>query len=147
ALSDGESSRLYKLLVRDLGLLIEVEADLERLRGPDAFTIECKLAKNAKVTDVERRIEAEIDALAKAGPTEDEMKKLRARIEARFLLGLQSNFQRARTLAELELFAGDAGLINSELSRYLAVTRADIQKAVAKHLTPARRSRVEVKPQ
>jgi predicted Zn-dependent peptidase len=63
-----------------------------------------------------------------------------------FLLGLQSNFQRAQKLAEFETFWGDAGLVNGELARYLAVTREAVQKAAAKYLTGARRSRVEVKP-
>jgi predicted Zn-dependent peptidase len=147
ALADGETSRLHRTLVRELGLAIDVSAKLQGHRGPDAFEIECKLAKTAKPADAERRILAEIDALAKSGPTDDEMKKLRARVEARFLLDLQSNLQRARKLAELELFWNDAGLVNTELARYLAVTRAEVQRAALKYLTPARRSLVEVKPQ
>jgi predicted Zn-dependent peptidase len=147
ALADGESSRLHRGLVRDLALAIEVDADLAGHRGPDAFEIECKLASGAKVADVERRVEMELEALAKTGPSEEELKKLRARLESRFLLGLQSNFARSQKLAELEVFWGDATLLNTELARYLAVTGADVQKAVTRYLVPTRRSRVEVKPE
>ncbi len=145
-LSDGESSRLYKMLVRERGLAIEIDASLGSHRGPDALEIEAKLAKGAKVADVERVIVAELAQIAKSGPTDDEMKKLKARLEASFLLGLQSNFARAQRLAQMELFWGDASLVNGELGRYLAIGKADIQRAVGKYLTPARTSRVEVKP-
>ena len=145
-LSDGESSRLYKLLVRDRAVALEIDASAGGHRGPDAFEIEAKLAKGAKIADVEKIIDAELADVAKNGPTEEEIKKLRTRMEASFLLGLQSNFARAMKLAEFELFYGDASLLNGELARYVAVTRADVQRVVAKYLTAARRSRVEVKP-
>ncbi len=145
-LTDGESSRLYKLLVRERAVAIEVDASLDRHRGPDALEMEIKLAKGAKIGDVERLVVNELALLAKVGPSDDDMKKLRARLEASFLLGLQSNFARAQKLAELELFWGDAGLLNGELGRYLEITKSDVQRAVGKYLTPARTSRVEVKP-
>ena len=145
-LADGESSRLYGMLVRERAMAIEVDASLGRHRGPDAFEIEAKLAKGAKIGDVERLIVGELAQLAKNGPSDDDMKKLRARLEAGFLLGLQSNFARAQRLAEFELFWGDAGLVNGELARYVAIGKADVQRAVAKYLTPARTSRIEVKP-
>ena len=74
------------------------------------------------------------------------MKKLRNRTRARFLLGLQSNIARAQRLAEFELYRGDASLLTGELAKYLAVTKADIQRVAAKYLTLPRRSTVEVTP-
>ena len=146
-LTDGESSRLHKLLVRERAVAIEVDSDLGFHRGPDYFEIDAKLAKGAKSPTVEKMIETEIDRVAKSGPTDDEMSKLRARMEARYLLGLQSNFARAQKLAEFELYWGDANLLNTELERHVAVTKADIQRAVGKYLVPSRRTRVEVKPE
>ena len=63
-----------------------------------------------------------------------------------FLFGLQSNFARAQSLAEYELYFGDAKLLNDELARYLAVTKEDIKRVVATYLTRARRTQLEVKP-
>lgn len=145
-LSDGESSRLYKSLVREKSVAIEVEAGAEGHRGPDMFEVSAKLAGGAKVADVEKMMAQAISDVAKNGPSDAEMQKLQNRIQAKFLLGLQSNFARAQKLAEMELYFGDAKLLNTELSRYLAVTKADIKRVVGKYLTPARRSRIEVKP-
>jgi predicted Zn-dependent peptidase len=145
-LADGESSRLYRALVRERSLAIEVEAQPDGRRGPDMFEAVVKLASGAKLPEVQKLVDTMIGDIARTGPTEEEMKKVRTRLEASFLIGLQANFARAQKLAELETYRGDATLINSELDRYFAVTKDDIKRVVAKYLTKDRRSTVEVKP-
>jgi zinc protease len=145
-LSDGESSRLYRLLVRDKSVAVEVDCDTDDNRGPDAFEIVAKLAEGAKVATVERLIDGELALLARTPPSETEMTKLRNRAQAHYLLGLQSNISRAQKLAEFELYRGDANLINLELGRYLSVSADDIRRVVAKYLTKKTAVTVEVKP-
>jgi zinc protease len=145
-LGDGESSRLHRALVRERALAIEAGADTGGNRGPDLFEIDVKLATGARIEQVQKVVDALVADVARVGPGDDDMKKLKNRIRARFLLGLQSNFARAQKLAEMEVYRGDAGLLNVELDKYLAVTREDIKRVVSKYLTPARRSVVEVKP-
>ncbi len=145
-LTDGESSRLYQLLVRDRALAIEVDADTERHRGPDELEISVKLSGGGSVATVARLLDAEIARLGRTPPSDLEMTKIKNRVQAHYVLGLQSNFARAQKLAEFELYRGDANLINLELGRYMSVTAEDIRRVVAKYLTHARRSSVEVKP-
>jgi predicted Zn-dependent peptidase len=145
-LGDGESSRLVRQLVREKSVAIEAGASTNGFRGPDMFTIEVKLASGKQLGDVEKLVDGQLADLAKTGPTDEEMKKLRNRQRAAFLFGLQSNYARAETLAELELFRGDATQLNGELDRYLAVTKDDMKRVTAKYLVPTRRSLVEVKP-
>jgi predicted Zn-dependent peptidase len=145
-LAGGESSRLYQQLVRERSLAIEVDADTDRHRGPDAFEIVAKLSGGGSIPVVARLIDEQIARLAKVAPSEGDMTKLRNQMQAGYVLGLQSNFARAQKLAEFELYRGDANLINIELGRYLSVTGEEIRHAVAKYLTKARRSSVEVKP-
>jgi zinc protease len=145
-LTDGESSRLYLLLVREKSVATEVDASTNRDRGPDAFELTVKLAGGAKVANVEHIVDEQIAQLARTLPTLAEMSKLRNRAQAHFLLGLQSNLERAEQLAEFELYRGDADLLNLELGRYLSVTAEDIRRVVRKYLTRAARVTVEVKP-
>jgi zinc protease len=145
-LGDGESSRLHRTLVRERSVAVEAGAETGGNRGPDLFEIDVKLASGARVDQVQKLVDAQVADLARTAPSDDDMKKLMNRIRARFLLGLQSNFARAQKLAEMELYRGDAGLLNVELDKYLAVTKDDIKRVVARYLTPARRSTVEVKP-
>ncbi|HVH44416.1 MAG TPA: pitrilysin family protein [Labilithrix sp.] len=145
-LGDGESSRLHRALVRESGLAIEAEAQTDGYRGPDMFEVVVKLASGAKIAQVQKLVDTQIADVGRLGPSDEEMKKLRARVQSHFLLGLQSNFARAQKLAEFELYRGDAALLNGELDRYLAVTKDDVKRVVAKYLTPSRRNLVEVKP-
>ncbi|MBX3229965.1 MAG: insulinase family protein [Labilithrix sp.] len=145
-LGDGESSRLYRVLVRERGLAVEVDQGVAHHRGPDMFELTVKLASGAKVADVQKVIDAQIAELAKNGPTDDELKKVRARTQSGFILGLESNIGRANKLAEFELYRGDASLLNKELDKYLAVSKDDVKRVVTKYLTANRRSLVEVKP-
>ena len=145
-LSDGESSRFHRALVRERSLAIGVDSGLNDRRGPDMFELSAKLASGAKVADVEKLLDSQIADLGRLGPSDDELKKVRARIVASFLFGLESNFARAQSLAELELYRGDANLLDKELDKYLAVTKDDVKRVVTKYLTNARKNTVEVKP-
>ena len=145
-LADGESSRLHRALVREKSVAVEADASTSGRRGPDMFSVEVKLASGAKVDQVGKFTMDQIADVAKLGPSDDEMKKLRNRLRARFLLGLQSNFARAQKLAEFELYRGDANLLNAELDKFLAVSKDDVRRVTAKYITQNRRNLVEVKP-
>lgn len=145
-LGDGESSRLHRTLVRERGLAIDARAGTNNHRGPDMFDIVVKLASGARIDQVSKLVDQLVADVARIGPSDDDMKKLKNRMRARFLLGLQSNFARAQKLADMELYRGDATLLDTELEKYLAVTKDDLKRVTAKYLTPARRNSVEVKP-
>jgi predicted Zn-dependent peptidase len=145
-LTDGESSRLYQKLVRDLAVAQKVFGWTGDHRGPDLVALEVQLTGAAKLGEVERLVDRELQELGRVGPTEPEMRKLRNRVQAGLILGLQSNLSRAIRLGQYELYWGDARLLNAELGRYLGVSRGDIQRVVNQYLTPARRTLVEVRP-
>lgn len=145
-LGDGESSRLHRALVRERSLAVSADAGTSDNRGPDMFEVDVKLASGARIDQVQKLVDSQIADVARLGPSDEDMKKLKNRVRSKLLLGLQSNFSRAQKLAEMELYRGDAGLLNAELDKYLAVTKDDIKRVVGKYLTPARRSLVEVKP-
>jgi len=145
-LAAGESSRLYKTLVHDKAIAIDVDAETEGHRGPDAFEMSSKVSGKGTVAEVERVIADVIASLAKTPPTDEEMTKVRHGLASHFLFGLASNYARAAQLATFETYWGDAALLNTEIDRYLSVTKEDVSRVVATYLVVAHRSRVEVKP-
>jgi zinc protease len=145
-LAAGESSRLYKTLVHDKAVAADVDAETEGNRGPDAFEMSSKISGKGTMAGVEKIIADALASLAKTPPTDQEMTKIRNQRASHFLFGLASNYARAAQLATFETYWGDAGLLNTELDRYLAVTKEDVSRVVATYLVPNRRSRVEVKP-
>ncbi len=145
-LADGESSRLYKTLVHDRAVAQSVSAWTEDHVGPDQLSVMAVLTDKGKLSDVEAAVEAELAQLSQTAPPAAELDKAKRQLRQRFVFGLQTNLGRATALGETEANFGDASLLASELSRYLAVTPEDVRKAVQRYLRPERRSLVEVLP-
>ncbi|WP_173427434.1 M16 family metallopeptidase [Sorangium cellulosum] len=145
-LGRGESSRLEALLVGNKAVARSVRVAIDGHRGPDLFSIDVRLAEDARVGDVEKLIEGEIRALATAGPSQAELTRARRLLQSAFVAGLADASARARALGEHELLFGDAAHLNGELARYFAVTREDVQRVARDHLGPTRRTIVETYP-
>ena len=145
-LADGESSRLEKLLVRDRALAQRVMAWTRDYVGPDELAISAVLSEKAKLAEVERLVEAEIEKLASKPAPAAELDKVKRRVRSAFVFGLQTNLSRATRLGEYESYYGDARLLARELGRYQAVTAEQIQQAAKKYLGAQRRQLVEVLP-
>jgi len=145
-LTNGESSRLYKMLVHDRAVAERVSAWTDDHRGPDQFSVMGVLTDKGKLPDVEAAVDAEIARLQKTPPSAAELEKAKRQLRSSFVFGLQTNNGRAIQLGEFEASYSDARLLARELSQYLAVTPEAIQQAAARYLTPERRSLVEVLP-
>jgi predicted Zn-dependent peptidase len=145
-LADGESSRLERLLVRDKAVAQRVSAWTRDYVGPDELAVQTVLTEKAKLSDVQKLVEAELAKLAKAPVPAAELEKVKRRIRSSFVFGLQTNMSRATRLGEYESYFGDARLLATELNQYMAVTPQAIQDAVKKYLGPERRQLVEVVP-
>ena len=61
---------------------------------------------------------------------------MRNSMESQFAQTGGTMAERARTLAHYSMFYKDTSLINTELERYLAVKREDLQRVAKKYLTP-----------
>ena len=145
-LGDGESARLHQSLVRRRALCLETRAWTRDFRGPDTFGLQVVLSEKAKLADVERALDDELAALAKTPMSAAELERVKRRVRASFVFGLETTLRRAVELGEFELYWGDARGIASELEHYLAVTAADVKAAAAKYLTKERRVVIEVTP-
>ena len=73
---------------------------------------------------------------------EEEFTKARNQFEASFARRLSGLSGKARQLAYYSLFEGDTDLINTELEKYMAVTRDDIKRVANKYLQPNRRNTI-----
>lgn len=145
-LADGETSRLYRSLVHDRAVASSVSAWTDEHRGPDQLTVMAVLTDKARPPEVEAKLDAALGRLAKTRPSADELARAKRRVMTSFLTGLETNLSRAIRLGEYETLYGNAQLLPEELGGYVAVTAEDVRNAVARYLTPARRSIVEIEP-
>ena len=87
-LSSGKSSRLYKELVHDKQLVLDVDADNSLLsHDPDLFNLSAEPLPGKDVTEVEKTLDKEIERLKTEPVNAHELQKAKNQIEAAFIYG------------------------------------------------------------
>jgi zinc protease len=145
-LGGGESSRMYRTLVRDRELLAEISVDTEDRRGPDLLAVWAICAEGHAPTEARAALDAIVSDVIAHGVTERELEKARNGFRAGFVFGLQRPLDRAEYLGMTELYDGDASIVNSELARYEAVTLDDVRRVAGRYLVNANRLVLDVTP-
>lgn len=134
-LGGGASSRLFQKLVKEKQLFSQV--DCHQMGSIDAglMVIEGKLVKGVSMEAAEAAVNEEIEKLLNHGATEKELQKAKNKTESLIAFEDMSLMNRANSIAFYELL-GDAGLMNSELGKYQAVTIEEIQQQAVKIFNP-----------
>ncbi len=145
-LGDGHSSRLYQSLVKERELLTTISVGTDDRRGPDLFSFWAIMSSGHAPSEVQPLIFTAIQNVARRGVTARELQKAHNRIRSQFIFGMQSNLQRARHLAEAEMYWGDATLLRTELNHYLSVTRDDIRRVAGQYFEASNRTVLDVIP-
>jgi predicted Zn-dependent peptidase len=132
-LSQGESSRLYKTLVDDQQKAVYVGNFPLPLEDPGASLafVVCNLGVDP--ADLEASIDEQFDLAQKELIPEREFQKLRNQIESAFITSNSSMEGIAESLANYHTYFGEANLINTEIERYMKVSREDIQRVAKKY--------------
>ncbi len=133
-LSQGQSSRLYRRLVVEDQTAMQVQAMPLGLEDP-GLTIVLAIPNIGTDPQVlETTINEELRRVREELISEDEMQKLRNQVESRMVNNNTTISSRATNLANYHLIHNDAGLINTEIDKYMAVSREDIREAARKYL-------------
>jgi predicted Zn-dependent peptidase len=126
-LSRGNSSRLYKSLIKDKQLFSEINAYVMGDLDKGLFVISGKLPDGVKIEDAEKAIQEEVEKLKKELVPADELQKCKNKIESTLTFSETDVLTKATNLAISELL-GDADLINQEIDRYGEVTAEKIME-------------------
>ena len=138
-LSGGESSRLTKSVVDEKQLAVFAGAFSFGTEDP-GVTLGFSIANmGVEPVEVEEAMLQEIDLLKTELISEREFQKLRNQIESQFVQGNSSMAGIAESLANYHMYFDDANLINTEIDKYLAVTKEDIMAAAKKYYTKENR--------
>ncbi|MDR3697940.1 pitrilysin family protein [Mucilaginibacter sp.] len=124
-LSRGNSSRLYRKLVKEKPIFSEVHAYMTGSMDKGMFVFEGKPLENISIEIAEAAIWEEIERLKTELVPEDELTKVQNKIESTMIFSEMALLDKAMNLASFELM-GNADMLNRETKRYLAVTRQHI---------------------
>ncbi|HVS92919.1 MAG TPA: pitrilysin family protein [Mucilaginibacter sp.] len=126
-LSRGNSSRLYRRLVKEKQLFSEIHAYNIGSFDSGMFVIEGKPLENVSIDEAEAAVWEELEQLKQYRVPDEELTKVKNKTESTMVFSEMSLLDKAMNLAQFELF-GDAGMLNHETEKYLAVTAEGIQK-------------------
>jgi len=139
-LSSGKSSRLYKDLVHDEQLVLDVDADNSLLsHDPDLFSLSAEPLPGKDVTEVEKALNNEIERLKTEPVDSHELQKAKNQIEASFIYRQDSLFYQAMLLAHYEIDLNWRS-IDDYLPSIRKVTPEDIIRVAKKYLVSDNRT-------
>ncbi|WP_437578847.1 M16 family metallopeptidase [Sorangium sp. So ce887] len=138
-LASGKTSRLYKKLVYDLQIAQDVFAGQQSSQLASTFQITATLKKGKSPEQALKLIDAELEKLRKAPPTQDEHERARAKLLSDLIFSMEQVTARANAINNYNQLAGDPGYFPKDVARYEGVTAADLQKATADLLPRGRR--------
>jgi zinc protease len=131
-LSQGESSRLNKSIVEEKELALFAGAFTYNTEHP-GLTMAFSLANmGVEGKDLENAMNQEFDKVKNEIITDKEFQKLRNQVENDFVSRNASVAGIAESLANYHMYFGDTNLINTEIEKYMAVTKEDIMNAAKK---------------
>lgn len=133
-LAGGESARLNKALVDQQQIAAYVGSFPMEMEHPGLF-LNFAVANLGRDADaLERAMDAEIERVKKEPLSDREFEKLRNQVEQAFVSKHATTQGVAEQLANYRLLYGDANLINTELQKYLSVTKEDITRVANEYL-------------
>ncbi len=146
-LSGGKNSRLYKRLVYDLQIAQDVSAFQSSSGLISSFMIIATARAGHTLAELERIIQEEIDKVRRESPSTREIARAVNQYEASFLNGLETNGGKADQLNGYFMRTGNPDYFNEDLSRYKALSPADVRAVAQTYLANDKRVVLSVVPQ
>jgi Predicted Zn-dependent peptidases len=131
----GESSRLYRRLVRQEQLASSVFGGASRTIDPYLFAVHVKPKPGADLARIEAVIEEELAKIKKEGLADSEIQKVLNAVRSDFYRSLQTIAGKAYQLAETETAYGGFERMFTLMDDYAAVTNAKIIEAANQYFT------------
>jgi zinc protease len=143
-LASGESSLLYRKLVYEDRIAVEVDGGGNFTEDPNLFFVVAVMNQGHANAEGEKEIQGVLDQLKAAPLDAHELEKAKNQQTAAFILGRESDEEVASALGPYAVLGHDPELYNSDLARYLSVTPDDIERVAKQYFVPEHATLLEV---
>ena len=127
-LSSGDSSRLYKELVKKNQLFSKINAYQMGHIDKGLFVISGYVNKGVSIEDADKGINDVLQEIKTDFVSDEELEKVKNKVESQFIFSEMSVLNKAMNLSYYELL-DDASLVNTEVDLYKKVDKENINKA------------------
>jgi zinc protease len=132
-LAGGESSRLYQALVYKSQIAVQAAGFGNFTEDPNLFWAYAIMNQGHTADEGEKAVVGVLDTLKSQPVDAKEFEKAENQEIAGFILGRDTDEEKAIALENAAVIGKNPDLVNSELDRYLKVTPADIQRAAKEY--------------
>jgi len=146
-LGDGESSRLYRSVVRGRELAAGVDVSFNWGMDAELFWVYAQVRPGKDVRALESAILAELGRARERAADERELRKAKNVLQADYVRGLKTVSGKANQLGFYETVFGDYGAMFRQVELWEAVTAADVQRVARTYLDERARTTVELVPE
>jgi zinc protease len=136
-LANGKTSRLYRTLVYERRIAVDVSAHQSSRELGSFFLVAATAAPGQSLSDIAAAIDGELQVVIDQGPSVADMQRAEAQIEAQFLYRLQTvgGFGgKSDQLNAYNVFCGDPAFFSRDVARYRTATQETVQAAAARLL-------------
>lgn len=146
-LSDGKSSKLYKKLVDEKKMALQVFAFNGSQEDYGAYIVGGLPVGETSLQDIMKEVDAEIIKIQTELISEKDHQKLQNKFENNFVNSNSSIAGITGSLANYYLLYDNTNLINTEIDIYRSITREEIKKVATKYLNADQRVELEYLPE
>ena len=145
-LSEGKSSRLYKKIVDDKKMALQIGAFSYSQEDYGMYILYGMPQGTNTSKDIVKEIDEEIVKLQTELLSDKEMQKLKNIYDNNYVTGNANVEGIAENLASFYLLYGDVNLINTEIEMYRSITAQEIRAVAKKYLNPNQRLLLDYVP-
>src|SRR5580704_3747665 len=138
-LSDGQSSRIYKKLVYETGIALAASGEANIIEDPNLFYAVAFLQPGHRPEEAVNALITEFDRLKAEPISEHELERAKNQFARDYILGRESNQQKALQLAHALVIHHDIRTADGEFDIFQTLTTADIQRVARTYFTPENR--------
>jgi zinc protease len=139
-LGDGKSSRLYRDLVIDKQMVVDVDIEYDMTSfDANLLWIAAQVRPGVKSEDVMAEVDHQLEAIGSQLARPEELQKAKNLEEAAFVFGQDSIFREAELLGVYQML-GDYHLVDRYLPAIDRVTLGDVQRVVKRYLIKSNRT-------
>lgn len=134
-LSSGSSSRINKEVIERKELATRTFSFVYGLEDAGIGIFAAIASKDVSLDAIQEEFDAQIEKMQNELITQEEYEKVRNQFENKAVSSYSTVAGINEALSDAHVYYGSANYVNQELSKYMKVTREDIQRVAKKYLT------------
>jgi zinc protease len=145
-LSDGQSSRVYQRLVYEDRLALAAFGGGNIIEDPNLFFAVAIVQPGRTPAEAERALIAELDRLIDEPVSEAELRQAKNQFARDYIVGRESNQQKASQLAHAAVIHADVTTADGEFDIFMGISSDDVQRVARTYFRPENRLVLTILP-